>query len=186
MYKIISLIAALLISGFVQTAQAAPTSSREVFPKLPPSVTCSKEAVAGVWKLLMVYEVPSGNEIKLYTERPLQYLVFEADSRYGDYISPLRAINTNSIRNYVIADKEPRQFTLNDAGILYIYKAGIPIDSLACFIAAENSGPFEAGQLLIMPPKNLAKGRMVKIYQKMPLEGAVTDQSQDEAPIEEE
>lgn len=157
----------LLFSSLVFIANAAPTSSRDVFPKLPPSVVCNNSNINGIWKLLMVYEVPSGREISLYTSRPLQYVVFEADSRYGEYISSLRDVSASEVRNSVLTQKEAEQFTLNEAGVAFFYKANIAVDSLACFIVSKNEGAFEKGQLLLMPPKNTGSGRMVKIYQKM-------------------
>lgn len=150
---------------------AAPTSSFDVFPKLPRSKYCDKNTILGAWKLLMVYEVPSGREIGLYTLRPLQYMIFEPDSRYGEYVSSLRAISPNDARQFALDQKAPQQYTLNNSGIVFFYKNAIATDSLACFIVADNDGPFEAGQMLLMPPEKAAGGRrMVKVYQKMPLE----------------
>lgn len=154
-----------------------PTSSKDVFPKLPPSSLCNNKSIVGVWKLLMVYEVPSGREITLYTSRPLQYVVFEEDSRYGDYISSLRDVSANEVRNSVIKKKDVQQFALNISGQIYFYKNAIAIDSLACFLVSENQGPFEKGQMLLMPPKNTGSGRMVKIYQKIPVFDENTDEN---------
>jgi len=151
-------------------AQTAPTSSREVFPALPQSKICDKNSLVGAWKLLMVYEVPSGKEIALYTNRPLQYLMFEPDSRYGEYISPLRVVTVNSARKAALAPKTIQQYTVSDSGLVFFYKNSIASDSLACFIVAKDEGAFEAGQMLLMPPEKVAKGRMVKVYQKVPLE----------------
>lgn len=169
MLKKISIILAIFLSIFhALSANAAPTSSLDVFPKLPESKICDKNAVVGAWKLLMVYEVPSGREISLYTSRPLQYVIFEADSRYGDYISTIRDISAEDARDYVLADSTISQYNVNNSGQIFFYKNSIATDSLACFIVARNEGPFEIGQMLLMPPEKAAKGRMVKIYQKIP------------------
>ena len=173
MYKIIIVIVIILGSLIALPASAAPTNSRDVFPKLPPSKVCDKNSLVGVWKLLMVYEVPSGKEIGLYTERPLQYMVFEDDNRYGEYISPLRDVAINEVEKVAItsAGKTIQQYNLNDSGQIFFYKNSIATDSLACFISARNEGAFEIGQMLLMPPEKAAKGRkMVKIYQKMRME----------------
>jgi hypothetical protein len=153
-----------------QPAFAAPTNSKDVFPKLPQSKICDKNSVVGVWKLLMVYEVPSGKEIALYTERPLQYIVFDPESLYGEYISSLRIVSADDVRKTALAQKIIQQYTVSNSGIIFFYKNSVATDSLACFIAARNEGPFEIGQMLLMPPKKAAKGRMIKIYQKIQLE----------------
>lgn len=149
----------------------APTSSLDVFPRLPQSTVCTKEKLIGIWKLLMVYEVPSGREIQLYTSNPLQYYVFNSDSRYGQYSSVLHAVTLAEVKNLAINNQRGiQQYSLNQSGVLYFYKDQFATDSMACFIVAANTPPFMAGQLLLMPPKKTARGRMVKVYQKMFLE----------------
>ena len=174
----------ITIAGFFALpAFAAPTNSRDVFPKLPPSKVCDKNSVVGVWKLLMVYEVPSGKEIALYTDRPLQYMVFDDDNRYGEYISPLRDVAINEVEKVAItsAGKTIQQYNVDNSGQIFFYKNSIATDSLACFISARNDGAFEIGQMLIMPPEKTANGRkMVKIYQKMRMEKENTDTSNDQ------
>ena len=152
----------------VPTPEPKPTSSRDVFPKLPPSSICTKEGLIGMWKLLMVYEVPSGREIEFYTVNPLQYFVFEPDSRFGEYTSMLHAITLKDIRNTVLSkQKTVQQFSINKSGMIFFYKDSIAVDSLACFMVAKTAAPFRIGQLLLMPSEKAAKGRMVKIYQKV-------------------
>lgn len=152
-------------------AEIKPTNSRDVFPVLPPSEFCTKEDLIGIWKLLMVYEVPSGHEIELYTRRPLQYYVFEADSRYGEYTNILNAITLKDMRDSVILNQRYiQQYSLNKTGMIFFYKDSSPIDSLACFIVAKTTPPFAKGQMLLMPSVKSAKGRMVKVYQKLFME----------------
>lgn len=147
-----------------------PYSSMEIFPKLPLSKVCSKDKLVGTWKLLMVYELPVGNELALFRRNPLQYIIFDADNRYGEFISTLRAVTMREVRSYSISQQKVlQQYVVNKSGILFFYKDGIPVDSLACFIVASNDAPFQDGQMLLMPPENVARGRMVKVYQKMPL-----------------
>lgn len=148
-----------------------PISSRGVFPPLPPSNFCTKEDLIGIWKLIMIYEVPSGREIELYTQKPLQYFVFEADSRYGEYTSILSATTLKEVRDSVIENqRQIQQYSLNKSGMVFFYKDSTPVDSLACFLVAKTTPPFAKGQLLMMPSEKSARGRMVKIYQKMFIE----------------
>lgn len=164
-----------LLSANAQTQSSStppqstkPTSSFDVFPKLPESSLCTKEKLVGTWKLLMVYEVPSGREIELYTGNPLQYYVFEPDTRYGEYVSILSAVTLKTVKEVAIdKQKTPQQFLINKDGLIFFYKAALAVDSLACFIVEKTSPPFRVGQLLLMPPEKAAKGRMLKVYQKM-------------------
>lgn len=150
------------------TIERQPTSSLDVFPKLPPSTFCTKENLIGMWKLLMIYEVPSGREIRNYTDHPLQFYVFNADSRYGHYESILHAVTLAEVKKVALSQiSNTQQYTLNQSGNLYFYKDRVAVDSLACFVVAASSGPFLVGQLLLMPPKKSARGRLVKVYQKM-------------------
>ena len=151
--------------------ETKPISSRGVFPPLPPSNFCTKEDLIGIWKLIMIYEVPSGREIELYTQKPLQYFVFEADSRYGEYTSILSATTLKEVRDSVIENqRQIQQYSLNKSGMVFFYKDSTPVDSLACFLVAKTTPPFAKGQLLMMPSEKSARGRMVKIYQKMFIE----------------
>jgi hypothetical protein len=151
--------------------QSKPISSRDVFPPLPPSSFCTKEELIGIWKLIMIYEVPSGREIELYTQRPLQYFVFEPDSRYGEYTSILNAVTLREVRDSVIENqRQIQQYSLNKSGMVFFYKDSTPVDSLACFLVAKTTPPFAKGQLLMMPSEKSARGRMVKVYQKMYIE----------------
>ena len=152
----------------VAPAAPAPTSSLDVFPRLPQSTFCTKEKLVGTWKLLMIYEVPSGSEIAKYTSNPLQYYIFEQDGRYGEYVSILRAITMKEVRESVITKQQKlQQFTLNKTGLMYLYRDGIVTDSLACFLVASANPPFMTGQMLLMPPEKASRGRLVKVYQKM-------------------
>lgn len=150
--------------------ETLPTSSLEVFPKLPPSSLCTREKLIGIWKLIMIYEVPPGTEMKIYTINPLQYYVFDANTRYGQYMSMLRAITLQEVKDIAIKQqKDLQQFSVK-SGMLFLYKDNVAVDSLACFIVARHSAPFMAGQLLLMPTEKAARGRLVKVYQKMFLE----------------
>ncbi len=150
------------------TVVEKPTNSRDVFPVLPPSSFCKKEDIIGIWKLIMVYEVPSGREIELYTQKPLQYYVFESDSRYGEFTSILSAISLKDVRRSVVENQRTlQQFSLNKGGMIFFYKDRTAVDSLACFIVAKTFAPFAKGQLLLMPSEKAARGRLLKIYQKV-------------------
>lgn len=153
-------------------AEKLPTSSLDVFPKLPPSSLCAKEKLLGTWKLLMVYEVPSGREMKTYMNSPLQYYVFTPDNRYGEYVGPLQALTLQEVKTLAIDMKsENRQFVVNDKGMLFFYTNRLAVDSLACFIVEGAIAPFRTGQLLLMPPEKSARGgRMLKVYQRVAVE----------------
>jgi hypothetical protein len=165
------LAALMVVCSLASAAHAQlslPNSSRDVFPSLPPSSRCTKDLLAGTWKLLALYEVPAGREMQLYIKRPLQFNVFSHDGLYSSYISSWRDIPYQNVKREAFAQKGgPQQFVVKDSGIIFFYKDGIAIDSLACFIVAQNDGPFELGQMLLMPPEQAARGRLVKIYQKV-------------------
>ena len=158
-------ILALLALGLfpvMASAQPGATSSLGFFPKLPPSVLCKKELLPGTWKLVTVYEAPSGPEMALYTVRPLQYYVFTASGLYGTYIAPLRALTHDEARLAALNDtKVPQQYVVNKSGMLFFYKDSIAIDSLACFIVAQDMGAFARGQMLLMPPQRSCPGRLL-------------------------
>jgi len=169
----LSLISSLfaVIPFFSVQAQFAPSSSLDIFPKLPPSKFCTKESIAGVWKLVMVYEVPSGSEMQTYAKYPLQYQIFEDDNLYGDYIGVLGSRSVLEARREARRKLDGfRQYVVDDSGGLFLYKDGIAVDKLACFIVASTTPPFSYGQMLLMPPQKSATARLVKVYQKMPNE----------------
>lgn len=170
----------LLSANYVQAQTApTPTSSVGYFPTLPPSEYCTKEKVLGTWRLLMVYETPAGRELERYVTNPLQYYVFQEDDRYGEYAGPLSVLTDTEISNYAIHQKDYyQQYVVDSKGIVFFYREGIAIDSLACFIVATSVKPFMLGQMMLMPPQRAAAGgRMVKVYQKIliPTVNTVTD-----------
>ncbi len=149
-----------------------PVSSREVLPRLPISKLCTKDKIIGVWKLAMLYEVPAGREMKSYVTHPLQYFVFESDSRSGEYRSIIRNINLHQIRDLVMGNIDVvRQFTVAESGMIFFYKNSVAVDSLACFIVDSGTPPFRVGQMLLMPPERAAAGvRMLRVYERAYLE----------------
>ncbi len=167
----VSPVYAQVVTSPITPSAPAPTSSMDVFPRLPQSTVCTKEKLIGIWKLLMVYEVPSSREMQLYMNNPLQYYVFNSDSRYGQYNSVLHAVTLAEVKNLAINNQRGiQQYSLNQSGVLFFYKDQFAVDSMACFIVAANTPPFMSGQLMLMPPKKSARGRLVKVYQKMFLE----------------
>lgn len=160
------------VKEFNKLIKPKPISSREIFPELPPSSLCSKDKLVGIWKLLMVYEQPSGSEIDVFFDSPLQYLVFEPDSLYGEYKGILHNITLKDMRERVLNNSNrSQQFTVSNSGMLFFYKNGISYDSLACFFVEALKPPFRQGQLLIMPPEKSAGGkRLLKVYEKVFIE----------------
>ncbi|MEZ5690320.1 MAG: hypothetical protein R3D71_01480 [Rickettsiales bacterium] len=153
-----------------QESQNLPTSSLALFPELPPSELCETWKLYGTWRLLMVYEVPPGVELKRYQEAPIQYYVFSGDSRYGEYLGGLRDVSLKEIKEIAMTrQKNIQQFVVSKEGLLFLYKDSIPIDSLACFIVAKDKKPFTRGQMLLMLPEHVAVrgSRMVKVYNKV-------------------
>jgi hypothetical protein len=120
----------------------------------------------------MLYEVPAGREMQGYVTHPLQYFVFDADSRSGEYRSIIRNINLHEVRGLVMSNNDVvRQFTVAESGMIFFYKNSIAVDSLACFIVDVNLPPFRAGQMLLMPPEKASAGvRMLKVYERAYLE----------------
>jgi hypothetical protein len=164
-----------LLSCYAQV-QKKPTSSLEIFPKLPKSSVCTQEKIAGTWKLLLIYEVPSGRELEIYSTLPMQYYIFRsADGRYGDYMGVLQSMSMAQIQNLAIDKLEDlKQYVVNSSGMLFFYRNRIPVDSLACFIVEEPQPPFMRGQLLLMPPEKSSQGRrLLKVYQRVLLEHEV-------------
>lgn len=135
------------------------------FPPLPPARPCTTADMVGIWRLLNVYEEPSSTETANFSSLRYQYVLYKKDSTYGKYNSP----NTEVPASIVVSeiDKQARglhQYLVNDSGIVYFYNQGVAVDSMACFIVANQRGPFSIGEMLLMPPKGQSKSRLVKVY----------------------
>ncbi len=145
-----------------QPVQYAPPAP--VFPQLPPSRPCTAKEVPGVWKLLRVFETPSGAEMSAFLSNPVQFILFDANSTYGKYIGNAE-LPPASIRGEIAKQVSGLQQYLVDAsGMVFFYQDRASTDTQACFIVVTPVEPFAAGQMLLMPPEGTIKGRMVKVY----------------------
>ena len=152
---------------------AAPTPAQTpqevAIPALPPSLTCKPEWLYGLWELQHVYESPLGKETQAYNANPVQYISFaQKDSRFYRYNAGRTEIKPEDVVKLMNEHSSAvLQFLLQDAGMLYIYQDSVAADTQVCFIVAETLPPFAAGNLLIMPPKEQIKGRLIKVYKKV-------------------
>ncbi len=142
---------------------AAPQAA--YFPVLPPSRPCAKKHMVGVWKLRQIYENPAGNETSAFAAQPSQYLYFNWDDTYKQYKSST-AVDDDAAANQMLNNPSEGllQYVINDKGIVFFYKNSVSTDSLACFIVANATEQFAAGQLLMMPPMGQSAARMVRVY----------------------
>ncbi len=155
-----------------KSPQIRPTMQNSVagyFPALPPSRLCTKNDIAGFWRLSMVYESPTGVELTDFSANPFQYVLFNNDSTFSIYKSTQSEKADAEVLKSMRAKKGGvlEQFVMHESGVLYFYKDGVAYDSLACFIVANRLDPFNVGQMLFMPPPDKATIRMVKVYQKV-------------------
>lgn len=150
-------------------APAQPAAATATgFPQLPQSRACTADDLPGVWKLLRVYEAPSGIEMTAFVTNPVQYILFDANSIYGKYNAGRTELPAPSIRNAITQHASGLQQYLVDAsGFVFFYQDKAAIDTQACFIVANPLGQFLAGQMLLMPPEGTIQGRLVKVYARV-------------------
>lgn len=139
------------------------------FPELPPSRLCKKRDVLGMWKLSMVFETPAGTQVEDFGTYPYQYVLFNDTSIYQMYKSARDENSEPEVLRYLQSSnsKVLEQFVVDDNGVIFFYKDGVAVDSMACFIVANPLDPFTEGQMLFMPPPERATMRMVKAYNKV-------------------
>ncbi|MGE0754943.1 MAG: hypothetical protein AB7L92_07250 [Alphaproteobacteria bacterium] len=139
------------------------------FPELPPSRVCKKKDVLGMWKLSMVFESPPGIQLDDFGEYPYQYVVFYDNSITRMQKSAREEKSEAAILRdmQINTSKVLEQFVVDKSGVIYFYKDGVAVDSLACFIVADPVAPFVPGQMLFMPPPEKADVPMVKVYEKV-------------------
>ncbi len=142
--------------------------SAEFSAALPPSRACSKREVPGIWKLIQIFEVPSGAETADFAENSVQYMLFNPNSIYGKYNSgadrsfpPDWCVQPDSQHNSAL-----QQYLVQNTGIMLFLSDRIAIDTQACFIVVNPVGNFSAGQMLLMPPEGQIQGRLVKSMAK--------------------
>ncbi|MFO0388431.1 MAG: hypothetical protein ACK502_01735 [Alphaproteobacteria bacterium] len=160
---------AALQNNAQQAPRLIPNSTEAYFPALPPSRLCTKNDIVGLWKLMMVFENPTGIELSDYSASPFQYFIFEKDDTFASFKGSQSPGSDTNVLNKLRSNRSKvlEQFVMHDSGVLYFYKDGVSYDSLACFIAANKLDPFSVGQMLLMPPPDKANVRMVRVYQKV-------------------
>ena len=149
--------------------QQAYESQAQYFPKLPPSRACTMQDLAGIWKILLVYEKPVGPDMTNFVTNPVQYLLFNTDSTFGIINGHGRELPPVVIRD--IGAKEQAQallqYVVDASGFIFFYQNKQATDTKACFIVAVQEGQFYPGQMLLMPPEGQSKERLLKVYSKV-------------------
>lgn len=138
-------------------------------PPLPPARACAKGDIEGLWKLLQVYEEPSGAETNAFYARPSQYLRFNPDTTYGQFVSNQDIGMSDDMldRGMRQQGNGTQQYVLQQGGMIYYYSNSIATKSEACFIVTNPREYFPQGQMLLMPPSTQSPTRWVKVYTKI-------------------
>lgn len=135
-------------------------------PPLPPSRPCQREDIVGMWRLLNLYEAPTGPETAAMANSPVQYFLFDQDNTYGRLNAGNVQMPAQNVREAIQRSSSSlHQFVLDQAGMLYFYQDSLAIDTMACFIVANSRTPFQPGQMLLLPPEGQAATRLIKVYE---------------------
>jgi len=139
------------------------------FPPLPPSRPCARPDADGMWKLTAVYENPRSSMSTDFASYPHQYILFLRDDTYRTYKDVWGDKSDAQVR--VDLEKEQptvlQQFLVHQSGILFFYKDGAFLDSQACFIVANSKGPYNQGQIILMPPEGQSSVRLAMVYTRI-------------------
>lgn len=156
------------VTPALPTVEAPAPAQKPTFPALPPSRPCAPEDMKGAYRLLEVYEDPQGVEISTFRVSPVQYLFFKPNNVFVRVNLPDDSL---SVQEVIKRSKEHSagllQYILQDNGFVYFYQDSVATDVKACFIVADNRIPFKKGQMILMPPKGQAQGRLAKVYDKI-------------------
>ena len=146
-----------------------PAAQPGVVPDLPASHPCEAADIRGLWKLLQVYEEPSGPETAVFYSAPSQYIEFKNDNTFDTYEKEKdTAINLRDLAEAMKQqNKVLQQYVLQNEGQLYFYRGGVAYKQQACFIAVESNNIFSNGQMLLMPPNPQSLTRWVKLYSRV-------------------
>lgn len=165
---------------------AAPTAKADsaqagYFPALPPSRSCTGRDIIGMWKLLQVYESPSGEWLRDFATYPFQFMLFDRDTTVRTLKTERKPQgNMQAQAREVYKQPATRQYVLHSSGIVFYYENSVATDSHACFIVANPQGSFEQGMMLLMPPApadgSVPKTRLVSVYRKVWLPGKQSGQ----------
>ncbi|MDE3061215.1 MAG: hypothetical protein KGJ06_09405, partial [Pseudomonadota bacterium] len=146
-------------------------ASAQSIPPLPKSRTCHKDDVVGLWQMRQIYQVPAGQELRMYQRFPSQYFLYRPDDTYMVYITTKNKQPPHEVFDQMNQRKVPWlwQFIVDKSGFLFIYRNGKPVNSEteACFIVAKSTRDFDSGEMILMPPEGKVKERLVKVYKKI-------------------
>lgn len=156
-------------------ADILPVPTQTAFPALPPARPCKLDDVQNkIWKLLKIYQSPYGAEAVEFDAAPWVYIGFGGPGDYNGLYKIVKPTRRYPAREFwplfTPNEGDPlQQYVVHDKGFIYFYNSGNVVDTQACFIVANDSGPFKQGQMLMMPPAP-ADGakpsvRLVKQYQ---------------------
>ena len=147
----------------------SPPAQPGTVPDLPPAHPCSQQDVEGLWKLLQVYEEPSGPESAVFYSTPSQYIKFKIDNTFEQYEkeqdAPIKLATLEEMMQE--QTKVLQQYVVQAGGQLYFYRDSVAFKQQACFIVAESNSFFAEGQMLLMPPNTQSPTRWVKLYSKI-------------------
>jgi len=139
------------------------------FPPLPPSRPCARPDTDGMWKLAAVYENPRSAMSTDFANYPHQYILFLRDDTYRTYKEVWGDKSDAEVRTDLEQEQPPalQQFLVHQSGILFFYKDGVFLDSQACFIVANSKGPYNEGQMILMPPEGQSSIRLAMVYHRI-------------------
>jgi hypothetical protein len=152
------------------------------FPPLPPSRPCARPDADGLWQLKNVFEKPRGPTSADFANNPYQYILFLRDDTYRTYKEVWGEKYPEELK-YELQNTPPtsvQQFVVHESGMVFFYVDGQNIDSQACFIVANALGPYQAGQMILMPPEGRIATRLALVYERV-LENAAPKYDPEEA-----
>lgn len=151
------------------------------FPPLPPSRPCARPDTDGLWRLKHVFEKPRGPTTSDFANNPFQYILFLRDDTYRTYKEVWGERTPQQVKNELEATPPTnvQQFVVHESGMVFFYVDGQNIDSQACFIVANERGPYMPGQMILMPPEGRIATRLALVYERALL-GGIADYGTEE------
>ncbi len=138
------------------------------FPPLPPSRPCARPDADGLWQLKAVYENPRGPTSADFANNPYQYILFLRDDTYRTYKEIWGEKTPEQVKKALEAapPASVQQFVVHESGMVFFYVDGQNIDTQACFIVANQRGPYEPGEMILMPPEGRIATRLALVYER--------------------
>jgi hypothetical protein len=156
------------------------------FPPLPPSRPCARPDADGLWKLKDVFEKPRGPTSSDFANNPYQYILFLRDDTYRTFKEVWGEKTPDQVKKEL--ERTPpanvQQFVVQESGIIFFYIDGQNIDSQACFIVANQRGPYIPGEMILMPPEGRIATRLALVYERAANERRlVIEPTPDDPPV---